>query len=88
MVAFNAGSQQSISEPGDGPVVIKVVVNMLFCMIGSTGTALLYHRLVVNPHGNGWDTENGLNGSLIGMVFQKNKSFASPFFLLFALLRW
>lgn len=69
MMAFNAGSQGSISNLGDGEIIIKVVMNMLFSIFCSTFTALFIHRFITHPTPSGWDVEEGLNGSLIGMVF-------------------
>lgn len=68
MIAFNAGSQGTISEENDGSTMVKVALNMMVCVTGSTLTALLYHRYYTDPHVRTWDLENGLNGSIVGMV--------------------
>ena len=70
MIAFNSGSLGSISGEDDGSAIIKVALNMMVCITGSTLTALLYHRYLTDPHVRSWDFENGLNGSLVGMVTQ------------------
>lgn len=68
MIAFNSGSQGSISGEQDGSAIVKVALNMMVCVTGSTLTALLYHRYLTDPHIRSWDLENGYNGSLVGMI--------------------
>ena len=77
MVAFNSGSQGSISGEDDGSTIVKVALNMMVCITGSTLTALLYHRYYTDPHVRSWDFENGLNGSIVGMVFILSGNFTS-----------
>ena len=75
MIAFNGGSQGSISRPEDGNAIGKVILNSVVCVGASTVTALLFHRFAIERTKEGWDFDNGLNGSFVGMVtiFKKYK---------------
>ena len=68
MIAFNAGSQGSISNKSDLEAVEKVLVNTMVCVTASTVTSLLFRRFVTSRLSNGWDIDNGMNGSFVGMV--------------------
>ena len=69
MIAFNAGSNGSISQTEDGSTIAKVILNMMICITGSTVASITYHRFMDrNPSVRVWDLENGYNGSLVGMV--------------------
>ncbi|XP_057367772.1 putative ammonium transporter 1 [Daphnia carinata] len=68
MVAFNAGSQGSISQPGDGLMIAKVTINTLISAATSAVTGLIYHRFVVNRYTRYWDPASAINGSFVGMV--------------------
>lgn len=68
MLAFNTGSRGSITNPGDGLAIAKVAVNTIICVAGSTVTALVFNRFVVERSSSGWDFDIGANGSFIGMV--------------------
>nr|CAH0102742.1 unnamed protein product [Daphnia galeata] len=69
MVAFNAGSQGSISQPGDGFVIIaKVAINTPICAMTSAATALIYQRFIVDRLKKNWNYTSGINGSFVGMV--------------------
>ena len=68
MIAFNAGSLGSISGIDDGNIISKVVINSIICVGASTVSALLFHRFAVERTKDGWDLDNGLNGSFVGMV--------------------
>ena len=70
MIAFNAGSQGSISQPGDGFVIAKVAINTLICAMTSAATALIYQRfIVVDRLKKNWNYTSGINGSFVGMVY-------------------
>ena len=71
MIAFNAGSQGSISQPEDGNAIGKVIINSVVCVGASTVSALLFRRFVIERSKDGWDYDNGLNGSFVGMVSKK-----------------
>ncbi|CAG0890752.1 unnamed protein product [Cyprideis torosa] len=64
-LAFNGGSQGSISHPGDGQVVSHAIVNTVIA--GSSGglAMLLISRRRVTRH---WSFLMSLNGALAGMV--------------------
>ena len=68
MVAFNAGSQGSISNPGDGLAIAKVTLNTLICATTCAVTGLLHQRYLAEPHLRRWTCASGINGSFIGMV--------------------
>ena len=69
MIAFNAGSQGSISQPGDGFVIAKVAINTLICAMTSAATALIYQRFIVDRLKKNWNYTSGINGSFVGMVY-------------------
>uniref|UniRef100_A0A1I8HK04 Ammonium_transp domain-containing protein n=1 Tax=Macrostomum lignano TaxID=282301 RepID=A0A1I8HK04_9PLAT len=63
-LAFNGGSQMSISNPGDGLALAIVMVNtILACSCG--GTAGLIISWLTSPH---WSFLETVNGSLAGTV--------------------
>lgn len=66
MLAFNTGSNGSITNPGDGIVIAKVAVNTIVCVLASSMTAIVFQRFVFER--SCWNFEVGLNGSFIGMV--------------------
>jgi Amt family ammonium transporter len=68
MLAFNTGSNGSITNPGDGIVVAKVAVNTIICVMASSVTAIVFQRFFIERSNNGWNFEVGLNGSFVGMV--------------------
>lgn len=68
MVAFNAGSQGSISNRGDGMVVAEVTINTLVCAMAGALTGLLYHHFVLAAHLKNWSFASAINGSFVGMV--------------------
>ena len=68
MIAFNAGSQGSISQPGDGLIIAKVTINTLICAMTSAATGLIYYRFIVNKSTKSWNYTSGINGSIVGMV--------------------
>ncbi|XP_070551457.1 putative ammonium transporter 1 isoform X1 [Ptychodera flava] len=65
--AFNGGSQASISQPGDGPVVALAIVNTT--LAGSFGAlvALAIRRTGLVMSGS-WSLLTTINGALTGMV--------------------
>ncbi|XP_055343983.1 putative ammonium transporter 1 isoform X2 [Paramacrobiotus metropolitanus] len=63
-LAFNAGSQKSISQPGDGAIVGRAVVNTVVAAC-SGGWALTF---LVKIKEKRWSLMQGLNGALAGMV--------------------
>ena len=77
MIAFNAGSQGSISQPGDGFVIAKVSINTLICAMTSAATALIYQRFIVDRLKKNWNYTSGINGSFVGMVYITICSFVS-----------
>ena len=80
MIAFNAGSRGSITNPGDGSAIAKVVINTILCVAASTTTTLIFHRFVVERTSSGWDFDVGLNGSFIGMVTNDSPSCCIKFY--------
>ncbi|XP_062592489.1 putative ammonium transporter 1 [Saccostrea cucullata] len=65
-LAFNGGSQLSISNPGDGDVMSIVVINTVLSGSCSAVMSLILHRLKF--FGNAWSLLLTINGSLTGMV--------------------
>jgi hypothetical protein len=68
MIAFNAGSQGSISQSGDGPIIAQVTINTLICAMTSAVTGLIYHRFIVDRSKKNWNYSSCVNGSFVGMV--------------------
>lgn len=68
MIAFNAGSQGSISQSGDGLIVAHVTINTLICPMTSAVTGLIYHRFIVDRSKKSWNYSSCVNGSFVGMV--------------------
>lgn len=68
MIAFNTGSQGSISQPGDGTQIAKVTINTMICAMTSATSGLIYHRFVVDRSTGYWNSSSGINGSFVGMV--------------------
>ncbi|XP_046449850.1 putative ammonium transporter 1 [Daphnia pulex] len=66
MLAFNTGSNGSITNPGDGIVIAKVAINTIVCVLASSMTAIVFQRFVFER--SCWNFEVGLNGSFIGMI--------------------
>ena len=64
-LAFNGGSQGSISRPGDGAVVALAVVNTVLGACSGGLTVLFFYKLVL---GQPWSFLMTLNGCLAGMV--------------------
>ncbi|KAK4291048.1 hypothetical protein Pmani_036096 [Petrolisthes manimaculis] len=67
-LAFNGGSQASISQPGDAGAVARAIVNTVIS--GSFGgiTSLIIYRTGVCGVSNTWSFLMALNGALAGMV--------------------
>ena len=68
IIAFNGGSQTSISNPGDEIIVAKVILNTIICIATSGLTGLFYERFIVEKSANGWKYGDALAGSFVGMV--------------------
>ncbi len=66
MLAFNTGSNGSITNPGDGIVIAKVAVNTVVCVLASSMTAIIFQHFVFER--SSWSFEVGLNGSFTAMV--------------------
>ncbi|XP_047737208.1 putative ammonium transporter 1 [Hyalella azteca] len=64
-LAFNGGSQGSISRPGDAAAVARAVVNTILSGCSAGLSVLVTYRLSGN---NNWSFLMALNGSLVGMV--------------------
>lgn len=72
-LAFNGGSQASISQPGDGGIVSLAIVNTI--LGGSTGglsvlmlIKFVWHRVDKSVDSGKWSFLMTLNGALCGMV--------------------
>lgn len=65
-LAFNGGSQLSISNPGDGEALSKAVVNTVISGSFAAFMSLILHRLKI--FGNTWSLLVTINGALTGMV--------------------
>ncbi|XP_078334916.1 putative ammonium transporter 1 isoform X1 [Crassostrea virginica] len=65
-LAFNGGSQLTISSSGDGEAVSQAVVNTVISGSGAAFMSLLLNRLHV--FGNTWSLLVTINGALTGMV--------------------
>ena len=64
-MAFNGGSQASISQPGDGEAVGRAIqATLVACGTGGS-TVLLLYKFVV---GGTWSLSQIINGCLAGMV--------------------
>lgn len=68
IIAFNGGSQMTISHTDDGITVAKVILNTIICICTSGVTGLFYERFVVERSANGWKYGDALAGSFVGMV--------------------
>ncbi|OWA50349.1 putative ammonium transporter 1 [Hypsibius exemplaris] len=62
--AFNGGSQKSISQPGDGVIVAKAVVNTMIAASFGGGSLTFIVRCTEKR----WSLLQGLNGALASMV--------------------
>ena len=72
--AFNAGSNKSISQPGDGAIVARALSNtMISAAFGGIGLTFL-----VRVTEKRWSMLQGLNGALCAMV-NKQKNVRLPF---------
>ncbi|XP_057367451.2 putative ammonium transporter 1 [Daphnia carinata] len=69
-IAFNAGSNLTISNAKDGPVISLVCLNTLICVAAATTTSLFYQRYCTASGRSlkNWNFINMLNGSFTGMV--------------------
>ncbi|KAI9562766.1 hypothetical protein GHT06_010220 [Daphnia sinensis] len=69
-IAFNAGSNLTISNVKDGQVISLVCLNTLICVAAATATSLIYQRYCTASGRalNNWNFINMLNGSFTGMV--------------------
>ncbi|CAG5124631.1 unnamed protein product [Candidula unifasciata] len=65
-LAFNAGSQSSLSKPGDGTAMSVIVVNTVIAGSTSGFVTLLVHRIGIL--GRTWSLLSTMNGALSGMV--------------------
>ena len=70
VIAFNCGSNLTISKTHDGAIVSKVAINTLICTSSATATALLYQRFLTASGRalKNWNFANMLGGSFAGMV--------------------
>ena len=66
ILAFNVGSQESVSQPGDGDAIGLIILNTILCSASSAIFSLIYHRFLAEP--KCWDLVSGISGSFIGMV--------------------
>jgi len=64
-LAFNGGSQASISQPGDGGVVGLAIVNTVLGACSGGLSVLFFNRFIMK---NPWSFLMTLNGALAGMV--------------------
>ena len=83
---FNAASQLTISQPGDGYVVARATFNtFLACSSGGISSVIFIRFL---PWwGRRWSYVNMVNGALSGMVYyQLQFTFARKIFQLYRLL--
>jgi Amt family ammonium transporter len=69
-IAFNAGSNLTISKSKDGAVISLVCLNTLICVASATVTSLLYQRYFTASGRTlkNWNIVNMLNGSFTGMA--------------------
>ena len=67
-MAFNGGSQGTISKPGDGAIVGKAILNTVICLSSAALTAAFFYRFIIFKTSNGWSFIAMANGSLVGMV--------------------
>ncbi|KAK3861884.1 hypothetical protein Pcinc_032195 [Petrolisthes cinctipes] len=67
-LAFNGGSQASISQPGDAGAVARAIVNTVISGSFSGITSLIVYRTGVCGVSNTWSFLMALNGALAGMV--------------------
>ncbi|EDO33264.1 predicted protein [Nematostella vectensis] len=66
-LAFNGGSQGSISNPGDAETVAAAVVNTFISGAAGALTALFIKRIIPGA-GRNWSLLTTINGGLTGMV--------------------
>jgi len=64
-LAFNGGSQASISQPGDGDIVALAIVNTILCACCGGLTVLFFNKMILKQP---WSFLMTLNGALTGMV--------------------
>ncbi|XP_059178358.1 putative ammonium transporter 1 [Physella acuta] len=65
-MAFNGGSQLTISKPGDGAKISLAIVNTVISGSTAAFATLLIHKIgILGKH---WSLLNTLNGALAGMV--------------------
>lgn len=65
-LAFNGGSQLTISNSGDGEALSRAVVNTVISGSFAAFMSLILNRLRV--FGNTWSLSVTINGALTGMV--------------------
>ncbi|CAL1540120.1 unnamed protein product [Lymnaea stagnalis] len=65
-MAFNGGSQLTISHPGDGAAISLAIVNTVISGSTAAWTSLIIHKIGIK--GKHWSLLNTLNGALAGMV--------------------
>ncbi|KAI8781072.1 ammonium transporter 1 [Biomphalaria glabrata] len=65
-LAFNGGSNMTVSKPGDGAVISLTVVNSVLSGTTAAFTTLVIHKFGIM--GQHWSLLNTLNGALAGMV--------------------
>ncbi|KAK0060326.1 ammonium transporter 1, partial [Biomphalaria pfeifferi] len=65
-MAFNGGSNMTVSKPGDGAIISLAVVNSVLSGSSAAFTTLAIHK--VGIMGQHWSLLNTLNGALAGMV--------------------
>ena len=65
-LAFNGGSQASITQPGDAAVVSKAILNSILSACAGAVTSLLLKR--AGSEAQKWSFHAPLNGSIMGMV--------------------
>ena len=63
-MAFNGGSQASISKPGDGEAIGRAILATLVACGTGGSTVLLLYKLVI---GGSWSLSQIINGCLAGM---------------------
>ena len=58
----------AISNTDDGITVAKIILNTIICICTSSLTGLFYERFLVERSANGWNHNNAIAGSFVGMV--------------------
>jgi len=69
-LAFNAGSQLHITEPGDGVAISRAVVNTLLGGSSAAIVTMLLHKItdIVKGSDHYWSLLMTINGGLIGIT--------------------